>query len=63
MSHSTQVTNVGSHCPFLDGGVMSLLVRDPAADGSWMLNSWADTSILEYYQATLKVYGEERIGL
>ena len=52
------ITNGGSHCPFLDGGMRNMLARDPL--GGWMLNSWADSSIVEWYGAALKVYGEER---
>ena len=53
------ITNVGSHCPFLDGGWTNFLVRDPLF-GGWMLNSWADHSIAEYYVAALEVYGDVR---
>jgi predicted alpha/beta-fold hydrolase len=50
----------------------SPFVRDPLAattkvsswgnglTGGWMLNSWADEVSIEYYRATLEVYGERR---
>lgn len=53
------ITNVGSHCPFLDGGWTNMLIRDPFS-GGYMLNSWADQSIMQWYEATLQVYDERR---
>ena len=53
------VTSTGSHCPFLDGPWWWPLVPDPFR-GGWMLNSWADQSIVEFYVAALKVYNDRR---
>lgn len=53
------VTKTGSHCPFLDGGWWYPFVRDPVTDG-WMLNSWVDQSVVEFYDAALRVYDERR---
>ena len=54
------IANTGSHCPFLDGGYTNMFVKDPLFAGSWFLNSWADQSLVEFYQAALKVYGDRR---
>jgi predicted alpha/beta-fold hydrolase len=52
------VTKTGSHCPFLDGFLFPF-VRDPLY-GGWMLNSWADQVSIEFYRASLEVYGDRR---
>jgi predicted alpha/beta-fold hydrolase len=51
------ITRTGSQCPFLDGYFP--FVRDPL-NGLFMLNSWADTSIIEYYSAAMEVYDDRR---
>lgn len=54
------VARTGSHCPFLCSRDRWLpFVRDPL-NGGWMLNSWADQVAIDYYLATLHVYGDER---
>lgn len=54
------VARTGSHCPFLCSRDRWLpFARDPL-NGGWMLNSWADEVSVEYYQATLDVYGDRR---
>jgi predicted alpha/beta-fold hydrolase len=53
------ITNSGSHCPFLDGGYTNLIVKDPLF-GGYMLNSFADHSIVEFYEAVLTVYDDRR---
>jgi len=54
------VARTGSHCPFLCGRNRWLpFVRDPL-NGGWMLNSWADEVSIEFYRATLDVYGDRR---
>ena len=55
------VTKTGSHCPFLDGTFLPI-TKDPLFQG-YMINSWADSATVEYYQNVLSVYGEERVGL
>ncbi|CAB9520242.1 Alpha beta hydrolase [Seminavis robusta] len=63
------VTMTGTHCPFLDTSagatnyilpsLLPAIVPDPF-NGGWMLDSWADRVSLEFYQAALQVYGQER---
>lgn len=54
------VTRSGSHCPFLCSRNRWLpITRDPLS-GGWMLNSWADEVSIQYYLATLDVYGYRR---
>ena len=55
------VTKTGSHCPFFDGGIWPF-VRDPFWTGAWMINSWADSSTMEWFVATLEVY-KDRIDM
>ncbi len=55
------VTSTGSHCPFLDS---PLFIQDPLKereDGGLIINSWADTSIVEFYRAATKVYAERAL--
>ncbi len=55
------VARSGSHCPFLCSRNRWLpFVRDPLT-GGWMLNSWADEVSIQYYLATLDVYGRRRL--
>ncbi|CAB9520450.1 Inherit from COG: Alpha beta hydrolase [Seminavis robusta] len=58
------VTKTGTHCPFLDSSstgntLLPSLVQDPY-NGGWMLDSWVDRVAMEFYQAALQVYGDER---
>jgi predicted alpha/beta-fold hydrolase len=62
------VTTSGTHCPFLDTAaqgnlflpsLLPSIVPDPF-NGGWMLDSWADRISIEFYQAALSVYGQER---
>ena len=54
------VTRTGSHIPFLCTRDRWLpFTRDPLT-GGWMLHSWGDQVSIDFYRATLDVYGERR---
>lgn len=51
------VTHTGSHCPFLCSRNRWLpLTKDPLS-GGWMIRNWADEVTIDYFRATIEVYG------
>eukprot|EP00934_Nitzschia_sp_Nitz4_P009419 Nitzschia sp. Nitz4//scaffold144_size56818//23871//25355//NITZ4_006534-RA/size56818-processed-gene-0.81-mRNA-1//-1//CDS//3329536507//9409//frame0 len=54
------VSWTGSHCPFLcTRGMWLPFVKDPFS-GGWMLNSWSDETVIDYFLAALDVYHDRR---
>ena len=54
------VTRSGSHCPFIDGAIFPF-AWDPFWKGTLMVNSWADTSVMQWFVATKEVYADRAL--